>query len=43
MSDWWLGFDIGGTRTKSGVVGADGEVSRTQLAETDRLPFGIVW
>ena len=43
MSDWWLGFDIGGTRIKSGVVDADGAVSRTEVAETDLQPFETVW
>src|SRR5262245_24643085 len=43
MSDWWLGYDIGGTRIKSGVVSADGSVSRSELAETDLQPFTTVW
>ena len=41
--DWWLGFDIGGTRTKLGVVAPDGTVSRPHMAETDRAPFATVW
>jgi glucokinase len=43
VSAWWLGFDIGGTRIKSGVVRADGDVSRTELAVTDLQPFETVW
>jgi glucokinase len=41
--EWWLGFDIGGTRTKAGVVGADGQVRRTHLEETGHEPFAVVW
>jgi glucokinase len=41
--DWWLGFDIGGTRTKAGVVGDDGSVDRSQLVETGHEPFSLVW
>ncbi len=40
---WWLGFDIGGTRTKAGVVHDDGSVSRTHVRETDKQPFSEVW
>jgi glucokinase len=40
---WWLGFDIGGTRTKAGVVGDDGVVSQAHVKHTDRLPFERVW
>ncbi len=44
MSDsWWLGFDIGGTRTKAGVVSDDGSVRRTHLVETGHEPFEVVW
>lgn len=40
---WWLGFDIGGTRTKAGVVDDDGRVRRTHLVETGDEPFDVVW
>jgi len=40
---WWLGFDIGGTRTKSGVVAADGRVGREHVQETGHQPFETVW
>lgn len=40
---WWLGFDIGGTRTKAGVVTDDGEVHRTHVEETGHEPFEVVW
>lgn len=43
MSEWWLGFDVGGTRIKSGVVAPDGGVSRPHMAETDLQPFETVW
>jgi glucokinase len=43
VSHWWLGYDIGGTRINSGVVSADGTVSRGELAETDLQPFDAVW
>jgi glucokinase len=41
--DWWLGFDIGGTRSKAGVVSPDGQVRRAHLEETGHEPFGVVW
>jgi len=34
-----LGFDIGGTRLKSGVVAPDGSVDRVTLDDTDRGGF----
>ena len=40
---WWLGFDVGGTRTKAGVVGDDGAVERTHVEDTGREPFDVVW
>jgi glucokinase len=40
---WWLGFDIGGTRTKAGIVSDDGEVLRTHLEDTGHGPFEVVW
>ena len=40
---WWLGFDVGGTRTKAGVVRADGRVERTSLEETGHEPFEAVF
>ena len=40
---WWLGFDIGGTRTKAGVVDDEGRVRRTHLVETGHEPFAVVW
>jgi glucokinase len=40
---WWLGFDIGGTRTKTGVVRDDGTVSRAHMQETGQQPFADVW
>ena len=40
---WWLGFDIGGTRTKAGVVRDDGAVSQAHVQETDHQPFEQVW
>jgi glucokinase len=43
VSEWWLGFDVGGTRIKSGVVAPDGTVSRPHMAETDLQPFETVW
>lgn len=41
--EWWLGFDIGGTRSKAGVVTKDGQVHRTHLEDTGHEPFAIVW
>ncbi len=44
MADrWWLGFDVGGTRTKAGVVSDDGEVRGAHLVETGHEPFDRVW
>ncbi len=40
---WWLGFDIGGTRTKAGVVSDAGEVRRARMDETAHQPFEVVW
>jgi glucokinase len=40
---WWLGFDIGGTRTKAGVVTDDGQVHRPHLEETGHQPFEAIW
>ena len=40
---WWLGFDIGGTRIKAGVVSHAGDVLRTHLEDTGRQPFESVW
>ena len=40
---WWLGVDIGGTRTKLGVVDPEGDVRRTQVIETTHEPFGTIW
>jgi glucokinase len=40
---WWLGFDIGGTRAKFGVVTQDGHVHRTQAVETAHEPFDRIW
>ena len=42
-AQWWLGFDIGGTRTKAGVVRDDGSVHRTHLEDTGHEPFDVVW
>ncbi len=41
--DWWLGFDIGGTRTKAGIVSEEGEVAHAQVEETGHEPFDVVW
>ena len=40
---WWLGFDIGGTRTKAGIVTDDGAVSQAHVKHTDHQPFERVW
>ncbi len=40
---WWLGFDIGGTRTKAGVVDDAGAVSEAHVQDTDHQPFERVW
>jgi len=40
---WWLGFDIGGRRTKAGVVSDAGEVRRARMDETAHQPFDVVW
>lgn len=40
---WWLGVDIGGTRTKLGVVTADGDVLATRVEDTGHQPFERVW
>lgn len=42
-ADWWLGIDIGGTRTKFGVVSAAGQVSDSRVLTTDQAPFGHIW
>lgn len=41
--EWWLGFDIGGTRSKAGVVTADGKVHHAHVDETGHEPFEVVW
>jgi glucokinase len=43
VTEWWLGFDIGGTRIKAGVVSPDGDVNRAHLEHTDHEPFEVVW
>ena len=43
VEPWWLGFDIGGTRTKAGIVSDDGSVVRTHLEDTGHQPFDVVW
>jgi glucokinase len=43
VNPWWLGFDIGGTRVKAGVVSTEGEVSRSLVEHTDHEPFESVW
>jgi glucokinase len=40
---WWLGFDIGGTRTKAGLVRADGGVDGAEVLETGHQPFADIW
>lgn len=40
---WWLGVDIGGTRTKLGVVTADGDVRDGLVEDTGHLPFEAIW
>lgn len=40
---WWLGFDIGGTRTKAGVVSGAGSVTHTHVEETGHRRFGDVY
>jgi glucokinase len=40
---WWLGFDIGGTRTKSGVVNDAGVVRQAQVLDTEHQPFATIW
>ena len=40
---WWLGVDIGGTRTKLGVVTDDGVVHGSRVAETTHQPFSEIW
>ena len=40
---WWLGVDIGGTRTKLGVVNADGDVRRSEVLATTHEPFDVIW
>ncbi len=40
---WWLGFDIGGTRTKAGVVDDAGEVRRAQVLDTEHQLFATLW
>jgi glucokinase len=42
-ADWWLGFDIGGTRTKVGVVSPDGTVRQAQVLDTEHQPFATIW
>jgi glucokinase len=40
--EWWLGFDIGGTRSKMGVVSAEGDVGRAHFEDTGHEPFEVV-
>ncbi len=40
---WWLGFDIGGTRTKAGIVNDAGRVTDAHLEETGHRHFDYVW
>jgi glucokinase len=40
---WWLGFDIGGTRTKMGLVRPGGRVEQAQVLETGQQPFEETW
>jgi glucokinase len=40
---WWLGFDIGGTRAKFGVVTAGGDVERTRVLDTSHDRFERIW
>jgi glucokinase len=40
---WWLGFDIGGTRTKMGLVRPGGRVEQAQVLETGQQPFEQTW
>jgi glucokinase len=40
---WWLGFDIGGTRTKAGIVRPDGVVDHAEVLETGHQPFEHIW
>jgi glucokinase len=42
-AEWWLGFDIGGTRSKAGVVTADGTVHGAHVEETSHEPFEAIW
>jgi glucokinase len=39
---WWLGVDIGGTRTKLGVVTDDGIVHGSRVVETSHEPFTAI-
>lgn len=39
---FWLGFDIGGTRLKSGIVKRDGSVERPQTLDSALLDFPAV-
>ena len=43
VQGWWLGVDIGGTRTKLGVVNADGDVRRSEVLATTHEPFDVIW
>jgi glucokinase len=43
VQPWWLGVDIGGTRTKLGVVGAEGDVRRSEVLATTHEPFDVIW
>lgn len=40
---WWLGVDIGGTRTKLGIVNAEGGVRRAEVLATTHEPFRVIW
>jgi len=41
--DWWLGFDIGGTRVKAGVVTEQGDVERAHVEQTGHDRFEAIW
>lgn len=42
-ASWWLGIDIGGTRTKFGVVDEDGDVRQARSETTADEPFERIW
>jgi glucokinase len=43
QDEWWIGFDIGGTRTKVGIVRSDGSVRRALVRDTGDLDFAAIW